>query len=390
MTFLTDAIRFLGRDTPALPVNVVGAGDSFIFTKEKTYIDFIMGWNVGNAGWNREEINRMIRNFTGPSYVNSAYGYERWLVLAEMIAKITPGGLTKCFRVTSGTEAVELALQSAMAYTRRSGFISIAGSYHGHSIGAMSIGDDYFRKYYKNLLPNCHKIDPPLDLTKTAEFERILKTESIAALIMEPVICNLGVIIPDKDFMKKIATDCRKYGTLLIADEVATGFGRTGKMFASEHFDLMPDIMCLGKAITNGHGVLGATVMTPEVAKAMEFPFSFYSTFGWHPLAVEAAIASIDYYCKNEIWKMAEQRGKILVSRLNNMAFEETPLIRSIGMAVGIEFDRVGYANVIRDRCLNNGLLISCLEPKLITLFPALNIDLAILHQGLDLFEKSL
>jgi adenosylmethionine-8-amino-7-oxononanoate aminotransferase len=118
---------------------------------------------------------------------------------------------------------------------------------------------------------------------------------------MEPIVLNLGVLIPDADFMERVQQLCRRYGTLLVMDEVATGFGRTGKLFASEHFGIEPDVVCLAKAISGGHAGMGATVVTRDVADSLaEAESAYWSMYGWHPISVAAAIANIAYLRKNQ------------------------------------------------------------------------------------------
>ena len=217
---------YLGRgEGDHRPLVVVGAEGPYVYDeKGKRYIDFFMGWCVGNIGWNLKEVVKKIAGFEGPTYVSPTYIYKGWVELAELLAKIAPGNLKKSFRATGGTEAVEIALQAAMFHTKRHEFISIEGSYHGHSIGAMSVGSSDFRSWYKNLLPNCYKIKPPLDDKAADQLETLLKAGDIAALIMEPIVCNLGVEIPKKEFMSRAQALCKKYGTLLIMDEISTCF----------------------------------------------------------------------------------------------------------------------------------------------------------------------
>lgn len=383
--------KFLARDLPADDLEIVKSDGNFLFdSKGRKYIDFSMGWCVGNIGWGNKEIKNKINQHKYPDYVNPAYLYKPWAELAELLAKITPGKLQKSFRATGGTEAVEIALQAAMSHTKRHKFVSIEGSYHGHSIGAMSVGSSDFRGWYKNLLPDCHKIKPPLDTKAADRLEELIKAGDIAAFIMEPIICNLGVDIPTKEFMLRAQTLCKKYGALLIMDEVATGFGRTGKLFASEHFGIEPDIMCLAKGITGGYGSLGATITTKEVAKSMEYEFSFYSTYGWHPLNTEAAITNIKYIMKNkeQLEKNTNKISKYFVERLSQMKFKYHSKIRAKGLAIGVEFEHDGYVNEIAAKAQKNGLLFSTLNNKIFTLFPALNIDNKVAKKGLNILEK--
>ena len=381
--------KYLGRSDPADLEIVRSEGNYLVDADGAKYIDFVMGWCVGNIGWGNKAVFDRIRKFKGPAYVNPGYLYRPWAELAGLLAEITPGNLVKSFRATGGTEAVEIALQAAMAYTKRHKFLSIEGSYHGHSIAAMSIGDSGFRHWYRNLLLGCYKIRPPLDEKAAREAEKILRKGDIAAFIMEPIILNLGVIIPGKSFFDILLTACRETGTLFIADEVATGFGRTGRMFASEHFDLEPDMICLGKAITGGYGGLGATVMTQEIAKSMEFGFSFYSTFGWNPLNVDAALANIEHLIinKKKILKNTLEMSGYFEERLRNMSFRDPVELRIRGLAVCVEFGKAEYAAGIARRCRSMGLLVSSGSAE-ITMFPALNIDKATAKKGLDIFEK--
>ena len=384
--------KYLGRDVPpALVVEIVKSKGSFLYgPKGEKYIDFLMGWCVGNVGWGEKEILKRVRSFKGPDYVNSHYLYKSWVELAELLAKITPGNLVKSFRATGGTEAVEIALQAAMSHTKRYKFISIEGGYHGHSIGAMSIGGSHFRSKYKNLLSGCNKIKPPLNVEAGKKIEKLLSKKDIAAVIMEPIVCNLGVVIPEQKFFDIVQKACKKYGTVFIIDEVATGFGRTGKLFASEHYNLKPDIMCLAKGLTGGYGGLGATIMTKKIAKSMEWDFSFYSTFGWHPLNVEAAIANLKFLIKNKkkILKNTEKMSKYFEKRLKSMKFKYPADIRIRGLAIGVEFKKKGYATEIMKKCIKKGLLFSDLNPHIFTLFPALNIDKKIAKRGLDILES--
>jgi acetylornithine/succinyldiaminopimelate/putrescine aminotransferase len=385
--------KYLGRDVPAEQLEIVNSkGDYLIDLNGRKYIDFLMGWCVGNIGWGNKDIAKKLNNYKGPTYVLPHYLYKPWAELAELLAKISLGKLTKSFRATGGTEAVEIAMQSAMSHTKRHKFISIEGSYHGHSIGAMSIGDSSFRNWYKNLLSNCYKIKPPLNAEAGKQVEKMLSKKDIAGFIMEPIICNLGVIMPDKEFIDIVAKACKKYGTLFIADEVATGFGRTGKMFASEHYNLEPDIMCLAKGLTGGYGASGATIMTEEVAKSMEFDFSFYSTFGWTPMNVEATLANIKYILKNknQIFRNVSEMSKYFEKRLQGMNFKYPAKIRIKGLAIGVEFEKDGYAGKVVKKCRDNGLLFSTLGSTMFTLFPALNINKKIAKKGLDLMEKSI
>jgi 4-aminobutyrate aminotransferase-like enzyme len=153
--------RYLAREQAAEIVQFVRSESSFLFDQRgKKYVDFTAGWCVGNLGWGNEEIRAAVREFDGPTYIHPDYLYREWAELAEGLAEIAPGKLTKCYRATGGSEAVEIALQVAMAATGRPGFVSLAGCYHGNTIGGRSLAGD--RETYPNLLPHCRHLKPLL------------------------------------------------------------------------------------------------------------------------------------------------------------------------------------------------------------------------------------
>lgn len=275
-----------------------------------------------------------------------------------------------------------------MLYTERKKFLSIEGAYHGNSIATFSIGSN---DQYKNKLPNCLKLPPPLDSKAVQKLETLLKKKDIAAFIMEPIICNLGVMIPEYDFMETLQKLCKKYGTLLIMDEVATGFCRTGKVFACEHFGIQPDIMTLGKAITGGCAAMGAILVTEEIAKKVEKEFFLYSTYGWHPLSVDASLATLKYLDKNKdkILSNVSTLHSLFLKRLNEMKFKKLENINGIGLIFGIRLKDAVNVDRIKERCKKKGLLIS-VEEETIMLIPPLTIDSKIANAGLDILEDSI
>lgn len=392
MTTKTKDSKYIARDMAATPIEVTGTDGNYLYSSDgKKYIDFVMGWCVGNIGWSNKKIIEKICKFKGPHYVTPDMLYKPWADLAEKLVSLTPKKLTKCFRATGGTEAVEIAMQAAMSHTKRTKFISIKDSYHGHSIGAMSIGNDDFRKWYTNLLPNCHKISPPLDKDTARQVVDLLKKGDVAAYISEPIICNLGVEIPTQEYYDIVYKACKKYKTLFIMDEVATGFGRTGKLFAYQHYGLEPDIMCFAKGISGGYGSLGATITTDEVAKSMAFEFSFYSTYGWHPLSVEATLANLDYWQKNKtkLLQNVNTISAVFEKKLQAISFPVKTKISIKGLAIGLKFDKKGYSYTLSDNCLKNGLIVSPFDDYTVVMFPSLNIDDKTAQIGLKILENS-
>jgi 4-aminobutyrate aminotransferase-like enzyme len=379
--------RYLAREEPPDGVQVARSDGCFVFDHHgKKHIDFTAGWCVGNLGWGSDEVRSAIRDFDGPAYVHPDHLYRPWAELAEALAGIVPVRRAKCYRATGGSEAVEIALQVAMAATGREGFVALEDCYHGNTLGPRSLAGD--RDKYPNLLAHCHHVGPPLDDRAAARVERVLKGGKAAAFVMEPVVCNLGVLIPSKEFMTRVRAACRETGTLFVADEVATGFGRTGKLFASEHFDLDPDVVCLAKAITAGYAPMGAAVVSADVADAAGV--GFYSTYGWHPLSVAAALANLKYWARHgeRVLANVAEQGDYFRARLTGMKFSKPASVRVMGLAIGVEFgDGSDYAAKLGDRCQEAGLLVSAEEDNLLTLFPPLTIDREVARQGLDILE---
>jgi len=372
---LVSADRYLGREADP-ELEITRAAGSYVFNaRGRKYIDFLSGWCVGNLGWNHPTLIKALREFRGPDYVYPELGYKPWRELARLLAAATPGRLTKSFRATGGSEAIELALQAAMLHTNRRRFLALEDGYHGNTIGALSIGSSENRETYPNLLESCEKITPPLDERALKMIETRLKRRDVAAFVMEPISINLGVLVPSRSFMTKLQRLCRRYGTLLVMDEVACGFGRTGTLFATEQFDIEPDIICLGKAITGGALGLGAMITTPAVGKSMEENGSFWSTYGWHPRSVAVAIATIRYMTMNRRKLMAHVAvtSANFEERLSTIFAPDSELhISGLAIAIDVRDDR--YAEHIRARCLRQGLILTTQGSRLL-LLPALTID---------------
>jgi adenosylmethionine-8-amino-7-oxononanoate aminotransferase len=372
-------------------LTITGSRGSLMFdSRRRAHIDFTAGWCVGNLGWGRNDMTRAIRAFRGPAYVSPDFDYEPWADLTERLLDFAPRRLGASFRATGGSEAVEIALQAAMLHTGRRKFVSIEGSYHGNTIASYSVGDSESRDKFPNLLPGCQKIAPPLDAKALGKVETLLRKRDVAGFIMEPVILNLGVIIPEAEFMRGLQKLCRRYGTLLIIDEVATGFGRTGTLFGCERFNLQPDILCLAKAITAGYAPMGATLTTRAVAKSMQ-EVGAYSTYGWHPLSVAVALANLAHWKKHgpPLLAHADAIRKLIERRLSQMKFRKRIEVRAAGLAIAVDVGSESYASTIEERC-GRGRLHFATSGSALTFFPALTIDRATANKAMDILQRSL
>jgi len=212
----------------------------------------------------------------------------------------------------------------------------------------------------------------------TKEAVKIIETKEISAFISEPIICNLGVIVPPQSFFDAVSKACKETNTLFICDEVATGFGRTGKFFGFEHYNLDPDIVTIAKGFSSGYAAIGATIAKPKVAESMRFDFSNYSTFGWHPLSVEAAIANIDYILKEKLVGKSAENGKYLMKKLSEFCKPEGK-----GLCVGFNEKEAGTDL----KCLKEGLILSVLEGKVV-LFPPLDVSKEEIDKAIKIISK--
>jgi acetylornithine/succinyldiaminopimelate/putrescine aminotransferase len=375
--------KYLGRAEPPKDIEIVAASGSTLRDAQgRTFIDFQMGWCVGNIGWNPPEILARVRAFDGPMYVAPGLLYEPWVELAELLVDGAPGRISRAFRAVGGTESVELALQLAMKYTGRHKVVSIEDAYHGNSFGARSIGSGDSEAH----LQGFKKLAPPLDAKALDRLDTLLKHRDVAAFIMEPVILNLSVMVPETEFMQELVELCHRHGTLVIMDEVGTGFGRCGRLFASEVFGIEPDIITLGKSITSGVAPLAATLAIDEVA---DVELDFYSTYGWQPLAVEAAIATQRYWREHRdaLLSNIAERAAQLRQQLSLMEFPQEPELRIQGLACAIDLGDAEYVSQLEAACREEGLLTFA-EDEALVMFPALTIDQETMQEGIDILAE--
>jgi len=375
--------KFLGRTEDPEYLEIVSADGSRIRdARGRTLIDFQMGWCVGNLGWNPPEIIARVQRFRGPFYVSPKMLYAPWTQLAQELVDVAPGKLARAYRCTGGSEAVELALQLAMSVTGRTKIVSLEDAYHGNTFGARSVGEgDLDVK-----LSGMKKLAPPLDASALDRLETLLRHDDAAALIMEPISMNLNVLVPDSDFMREVIPLCHRHGTLVIFDEVACGFGRTGKMFATDHWRLEPDILCVAKALGSGVAPIASVLATADVSDAAKDELHFYSTFGWMPLATEAALGTLAYWRAHRdrlLENIAERSAQL---RHGLVEIFEDADVRVMGMAVAVGLDDEQRVARITRRCRDHGLLVDD-EEDFLLMFPALTIDEASVTEALEILE---
>lgn len=320
----------------------------------KKYLDMYAGVSVINCGHCNPFItSRVVEQVKTLQHVCNIYLTENFVNLAEKLAEVTPGNLQKSFFCSTGTEANEGSLLLASIYTRSSEFIALQNGLHGRTKLTMSLtGIGMWRTDFApvggiNFAPNpyCYRCPlgkkyPECDLECANKIETIIQTATSgrpAALIAEPIQGNAGIVVPPKNYFKRVKEILEKYGALLIDDEVQTGFARTGKMFAIENFDVVPDIMSVAKALGNGQPI-SAFISTAKIADTYTRPGA--STLGGNPVSSAAGLAVLDYIAEKNLMKNAVERGEQLKLGLETLQ-KKFPIIgdvRGIGLMIGAEF----------------------------------------------------
>jgi len=386
------------------------------------YIDFVAGISVLNIGQRNDEVVSAIKE-QADKHLHTCFHvlmYEPYVKLAKRLAEITPGDFPKQVLLTnSGAEAVENAVKVARRYTGRYGIIAFEHAFHGRTTLAMGLTSQV--KYYKygfgpfdpgiQRFPYAYSYRAPFDTTdadygkycvKRIEdsFRTYMPAEEIAAIIVEPVLGEGGYVIPPVEFLKGLRRLCDDYGILLIADEIQSGMGRTGKMWAIEHFDVVPDILLAAKSLGGGL-VLSAVVGRRDIMDSVDIG-GLGGTYGGNPLSCAAALKAIEVIERDKLLDRAVELGKIAKGRLEGMKEKYNIIgdVRGLGCAISVELvkDRktkepaTKETGEIRKKCLEHGLIImSCaaLHNVIRFMFP-LVIKKDELERGLDILEDAI
>lgn len=319
----------------------------------KKYMDLISGIAVSNIGHRHPMVIRAIKKQLDKYLHVMAYGefvQSPQVELADKLTSFLPDSLDNVYFVNSGTEANEAAIKLAKRVTGRTEIISFRNSYHGSTLGSLSISGNETKKYrYRPLIPDISF----LRFNELGELEKI--SNKTAAVIIEPVQGDAGVRIPSKSFMHALRKKCNEKGALLIFDEVQTGFGRTGKLFAFEHFGVTPDILTMAKAMGGGMPI-GAMVSSRE--KMLTFShdpiLGHITTFGGHPVNCAAALANLQVLIDEHVIDEVEKKGILFEKLLKHEAIRD---FRRIGMMMAVEFDSEDIVKKIVQKCLEKRVI---------------------------------
>ena len=416
--------------TQVKPIPVSHArGCYFWDTKGRKYLDLnsmVMCVNIGHG--DERVINAICAQARELPYAGPHMATKPRAALGKLLSEITPSGLTKFLYTLGGADANENAIKLARAYTGRHKVLARYRSYHGATSGAMAATGDprrvawepgvmpgvvHFLDPYRYRSTFHQKTPPPSEsdfsidyLNHLEEIIRYEGPESIAALLIEPVTGANGIIIPPEGYLQGVRSLCDKYGILLIADEVMTGFGRTGRWFAVNHWDVTPDLMTMAKGMTSGYAPLGAVAMKAEIADSFnDRIFQGGLTFNGHPLSLAAAIANIQVIQNDGLVERSTKMGSLMSGFLSAMADRHASIgeVRSLGLFAAIELVRnkttkeplapYGRTSPVmetfRQGMLDHGVYLYT-RSNIILIMPPLIIKEEELREGLSILEKGI
>ena len=345
----------LAYTTPyPMGIEIVSAdGINLIDSNGKKYTDLISGIAVSNLGHNNHTINQAIKQQVDRHLHVMVYGEYKQSVqnkLASRLCNLLPDGLDVLYPVNSGTEANEAALKLVKRVTGRKEIISFNGAYHGSTHGSLSVtGNTQKKSAFYPLLPEVRFID----------FNAINQLNTIstktAGVIVEPIQGDAGVRIPSKEFLHALRDRCSEVGAMLIFDEIQTGFGRTGKLFAFEHYNVIPDILTIGKAFGGGMPI-GGFISSNENMKSLTYnpKLGHITTFGGHPVCCAAALASLELISDKNLLSKVEIKGRLFEDLLTHPLIKE---IRRKGMFFAIELENEDVVQQVVQGCKENGVL---------------------------------
>ncbi|MGB1205105.1 MAG: aspartate aminotransferase family protein [Chitinophagales bacterium] len=322
-------------------------------TNNKAYLDLIAGISVSNIGHCHPKVVAAIQKQAAQYMHLMVYGeyiYTPQVALTTLLCQHLPSHLNAVYLVNSGTEATEGALKLAKRYTKRTELISFSNAYHGSTHGSLSImGSETFKQAFRPLLPDTRHIpyNSEKDLTHI--------TEKTACVMAEVVQAEAGVIVPQNDFLKKLRKRCTEVGALLIFDEIQTGFGRTGSLFAFEQYGIEPDILLLAKGMGGGLPI-GAFIASREIMTVFQQNpvLGHITTFGGNPVTCAASLATLKVLLENDYIAQVKEKEALFHKHLKH---EKIRAIRSKGLLMAVEFKDFDFTKKVIDKCIEKGLI---------------------------------
>ena len=364
----------------------------------REYIDCLGGYGIFSAGVNHPKIVKAVTDQLGRMALNSQELLEPWrAALAKVLAEVTPGDLQNSFFINNGTDAIEGAIKLARLYTKRHTFISTLGGFHGKSMGSLSLmGKASFREPFQSGLQDVRFVPYGDAAALEDELQRCdLVGTHVAGVVLEPVQGEAGGVVPPDDYLPRARAACTKYGALLIADEIQTGMGRTGKLWGVDHWDVVPDIMCLGKSIGGGVMPLSAFIANPTVWEVMiPNPIIHSTTFGGNPLACAAGLAAIEVTLEEDLPGQAAAKGDFLLRELADLQRKYPQVLAEAhgkGLLIGLEFPVQEIGWQVAAGLFKRGVLVAGTYSKaqVIRVEPPLGIPMELLQEMLNRLEDT-
>ncbi len=351
----------------------------------REYVDLTAGWGVTSIGHCHPALAEAIADQARTLMQTTNLVYTRpQLDLAERLARVAPTGLHRSFFTSSGAEANEGALKLAARKTGRSRFLATQNSFHGRTLGVMGcLGQEKYRGPWKGIVREATFVP----FGDAAAVSAALSSE-YAAMIVEPIQGEGGVVVPPADYLRRIADACHKVGALLIADEVQTCVGRTGRWFACDHAGVAPDVLTFGKGVGGGFPLAG--FMASEEVMAAVQPGDHGGTYAGNPLACRAGAAVLKVIEDERLVERAAMLGKETLARLGAFAEKErdkVELVRGVGLLIGVVLRDPALAASAHAALRERGVLVNLTADRVLRLFPALNIPEGDLAQGLEALE---
>jgi len=393
-----------------------GSGCTLIDEDGKRYIDFVAGIGVGSVGHCHphyvEALKQQVERLTFSSFTT-----EVRAKFLHLVASVTPKGLSRIQMFSGGAEAVEAAFRLAKSATRRFEFIGFWGGFHGKTGGVLGLLGDDFKKELGPFMPGlysspygqCYRCPwkltfPSCGLACAEHLRQVIRYQTqgaIAAIIVEPIQATAGNVVPPPGFLPAVRDIAHEHGAVLIADEMQTGFGRTGLMWGCDHDGVVPDLMTVGKGIAGGFP-LSALISTDELTSRKPFanPSGSSSSYGGNPLAAAAGLATLEIILKDDLVKHAERVGSVMMARLRAMQERHRCIgdVRGRGLLLGLELvrDRESkeplqkeVTQALFQECLRRGLVAMCYAP-IVRIIPPLVITEAQALEGLELLDEAL
>ena len=323
-------------------------------TSGKKYMDLVSGFAVSNIGHRHPKVVQAIKNQVDRYLHITVYGeyiQTPQVKFAEKLCSVLPPQLNSVYFVNSGAEATEGAMKLAKCYTNRSEIIAFKNSYHGSTQGALSVmGNDYYKQKYRPLLPDILFIN--FNLLEDLK----LITEKTAAVIMETIQGEAGIRVPEPEYMLALRNRCNQTGTLLILDEIQTGFGRTGKLFGFENFNIIPDILLLAKGMGGGMPI-GAFIADKKIMDVLKDNpiLGHITTFGGHPVSCAAGLVTLEVILEEKLIAKVSAKEQLFRDCLQHPLIKE---IRGKGLMLSVQLETFRQVEKVSKQCVENGVII--------------------------------